>query len=525
MPDVEINDLASIGIIRDIPAHQLPPEAWSEGLNMRALNDGMERLDGREQVFGTPSVAPHYALPVQSPSQTFWLYVSLAKAYVYDGSTHTNITRQTLGVDVDYNAAQTRDWNGTLLASVPILNNGVDPPQYWSALSAATKLAVLPNWPASTSARIIRSFNSYLIALDMTKSGTRYPHMVKWSHPAEPGSVPISWDEADPTLDAGENDLPDVLAGIIQEALPLRGQFFIYKDGSTWRMTPGGALNIFNFDTFLETSGILGPRCVAITGDGTRHVVATQDDIIVHNGSSVESILSERWKEHLSNNIDPTNYRNSFMFTNAFHNEIVFCYPEVGSTNPTRALIWNYKLGQKGAITETEVNFRNVASGLIESASAAIWSTSTTAWDDYSDPWSQSIRRKLVGCATDATKFLQFDTGNLNNGAVFQGLLQRTGIAVVGKKRTGEWIVDWTKRKFLRRLWIKASGGPITVRVGTQNEPEGTVTWGASQQFDPRTQKWIDVLQSGLGLCVEFSSNNAFHLDGYKLEIELLGRY
>ena len=41
---------------------------------------------------------------------------------------------------------------------------------------------------------------NYLIALDLTKSGTRYPHMVKWSAAADPGTVPASWDETDRRL-------------------------------------------------------------------------------------------------------------------------------------------------------------------------------------------------------------------------------------------------------------------------------------------------------------------------------------
>src|SRR5687767_14481194 len=125
MPEVDINDIAKIGAVADTPAYMLPPEAWTQALNMRVVDDGLESLPGWEQIFGTPSVVPHFGTSVTTASATFILYTSLTKAYGYDGTSHTNITRQSAGVDVDYTASDTTQWNGTLLGSVPILNNGV----------------------------------------------------------------------------------------------------------------------------------------------------------------------------------------------------------------------------------------------------------------------------------------------------------------------------------------------------------------------------------------------------------------
>ena len=475
MADIEINDLTSYGVIRDVEAHQLPPEAFSFGENIRFCAEGVERIGGQAQIFGTPGVAPHFTLPVQSASQTFWLYVSLTKGYVWDGSAHTNITRQTAAVDVNYTGSFTREWNGTLLGGVPILNNGVDPPQYWATLSTATKLAALANWPASTTAKVLRAFGPYLLALNVTKSGTIYPHMVKWSHPADPGSVPSSWDNTDSTKDAGENDLPDVQAGTIQDGLPLGNRFFVYKEGSVWRMTQIGGQFIFDFGTsaFIETAGLLTARALAITGDGTRHVFASQDDILVHNGNDVESVLSERYKRYLFNAIDSTNYKNCFMYTDPYNNEVVFCYPESGQTNPNRALIWNYRIGKKGCISEREINFRNAAVGNIESASADVWSGVAGTWNSYLGPWQQQIRRRLVACNTDATQFQQMESGSTFAGTAFTATLQREDVAVIGRKRTGEWIEDFKRHRMVTRTWIKATGAPISVRLGSRSVDGG----------------------------------------------------
>ena len=526
MPEIEITDLGSVGLIRDQEGNYLPPEAWTHAMNMRSVGDGMERIGGQSQVFGTPGVTPHFLLPIVSASAIFWIYTSLTKAYVYDGTNHTNITRQTASVDVDYTATETRQWNGTLLGGIPILNNGVDDPQYWSALSAGTKLAALPNWPANTKAGVIRAFGPYLFALNISESGINFPHIVRWSHPADPGSIPSSWDHTDATKDAGRTALPDVNAGVIRDGLPLRGNFYIYKEASTWRVTTIGGEFIFDFDTFLENSGILAARCVALTGDGSRHVVATQDDIIVHNGNSHDSILSNRYKKYLTNNLDSDNYVNSFMFTNPFRDEVVFCYPEPGFTNPNRALIWNYKNAEKGVISEADVNFRNAAIGQIETASAETWDSGSNSWSVDDGPWGSLSRRRVVVCGTDATKFYKYDDeeSSTNDGTPFTGTIQREDLALLGRHRkTGEWIVDFEKRKMLRRVWIRATGGPISVRVGFKEQMNGSTSWTSVQNFDPNTQHYIDVFGSGRAVGVEFSAPVPFKVLSYKLDGDIVG--
>ena len=124
---------------------------------------------------------------------------------------------------------------------------------------------------------------------------------------------------------------------------------FIYKERSIWKMNFIGGTFIFQFDTFLEDVGILAPRCVCMDITGTRHVVVTQDDIIVHNGNTPESILTDRQRITLFNSMNRDAAQTCFMFNNKVKDEIWFCFPEAGRLNPTRALMWNAK-GGKGAI-------------------------------------------------------------------------------------------------------------------------------------------------------------------------------
>ena len=134
---------------------------------MRYSDDAMETLDGWEQVFDA-AVPAALSYGVASPTINFWLYTSLNKAAVFDGRVHTDITRVIGG---DYTASETRQWNGTILSGIAIVNNGVDVPQYWATASIATKLANLPNWDPNVRAKVIRAFGPFLVAIDLIISG------------------------------------------------------------------------------------------------------------------------------------------------------------------------------------------------------------------------------------------------------------------------------------------------------------------------------------------------------------------
>ena len=73
MTSIPIDDVASVGLVKDQPGYMLPPEAWTEAFNVRYKDGAVERLLGHSQVFGTPSVAPYFAMPLVTSSTVWWL--------------------------------------------------------------------------------------------------------------------------------------------------------------------------------------------------------------------------------------------------------------------------------------------------------------------------------------------------------------------------------------------------------------------------------------------------------------------
>jgi hypothetical protein len=317
--------------------------------------------------------------------------------------------------------------------------------------------------------------------------------------------------------------LPDVDSGIILDALQLQGRFYVYKENGVWRFRNVGGRFIFDEDAIFETIGLLATRCVAVTGDGQRHIFASNDDIYLHDGNRATPVLPLKVKRYLYNQIDVSSYKNSFMFVNSIRDEAYFCYPSQGNTIPTRAVIINYKTG---AVTESDIDGIQYATiGTIQTSDTDTWASATGTWDTDNSPWSVSNRRKLLLVKPTASKFLQLDLGAQRDGVDFTGLVQRTSLGVIGRKRTGEWIEDFEVRKLVHRVWPKMSGGPVSIRLGGQDIPNGPVRWSAAQTFNPSTQKYCDIQAEGAAIAIEISGAVDWQLDGYKLDMVTLGRF
>lgn len=530
MVKVPVNEVNLYGVIRETPLYKLPAAAWQVAENVRLVGQGIGVYGmGYKQVFGTPTAAPQFLLPVKDSSQTWWIYMSAIKGFVFGSAVHTEITRESPpGTPVNYTASTPKDWNGTILGGIPIINNGLDIPQFWANYTIATKLADLTNWPATLRAKVVRALGPFLIAANLTESGTAYPHRVRTSHPAAPGSVPLSWDPADATKDVRQVDLPDVNSGLIVEMLPLREAMYVYKESSIHRFRPTGSRSVFNRDTLSETVGCLTTRCAAITGDGQMQVAFSVDDMIVHDGVQVKSLLTNRMRRQLFNQINELQIKECFMFPIPTFNEIVFMYPEVGYTIPNRALVWNYSRGMEGAFTEMVLpaQFVAAAEGDLTNVAPDTWDILTNTWEGTTMPWNTSARRKVVLADNVNTKFFHFDADAVRDGDLFVGTIRREGLPLFDVDEQGNPVVDFTTIKLFTRIWPKIEGGIVEIRVGFSDTVNGVTTWTPAVQFDPSTQVYVDLGPiTGRAMGLEISGEGQWLLTGYTVEVFPAGEY
>ena len=528
---VSFNDVGKLGIIKDTPDHDLPFDAWSDGRNVRFFDNKVLKFPGHLPPFGTPSVPPYWLLSVPTAALYFWLYAGLEKVFAFNAGVHTDITR----LSGDYTGGADNPWNGGLIGGVPVFTNGVDLPQVWNPASFSTKLIDLPNWPTTYRAKIIRPFREFLVALDITKGITRFPHMVKWSHPADPGTIPISWDETDPTKDAGEKDLTDTDAGFVLDCLPLRNVNIVYKEGSTWIMQHIGGTFVFRIDRIFEQLGLLAPRCVVTIGEGERHFLATADDLVIHDGQTPISLLDRRQRRTLVNTIDSVNFRRSFAVRNPTEKEYWFCYPEAGNSFPNRAIVWNQR--------DNTLGHRDIPlaafgwTGVVEDLTGLTWDSDSGTWDSDSSVWGERLygfKGAPVLAVPSPANIFQTDQTEQFNGQNFLSYIERLGMPL-GHDREGNRVPEHDKFKLVSRIWPKVKGGPVNIRLGSQKLPGGAVTWTAAKSFNPATQIKLDFLdkpENGgfvpgryVTIRVESEANIHWELEAFDLDIKILSDF
>lgn len=521
MPIVRVPNAGQAGVNKDLSQHEMPIQAWSDARNIRFLDGYAYQFYGHGQVYGTPSVEPYHLLPVVVGTSRYWLYAGLAKVYAATitggAAVHTNITRQTAGVDVDY-AGAANAWTSTLLGGIPILNpgNAVDPPQMWD-LNLANKLVELTNWPASTYCKSMRGYKNYLVALNITKTTTQYPFMVKWSHPAVPGAVPVSWDETDTTKDAGEFDLAEGYDPIV-DGMALRDSFMIYKEASVWRMDFTGGPYVFRFSKVLGTSGAMNRNCI-VEVDGF-HFVLSGSDIIVHDGQQAVSVLDKQTRRWLFKNIDVDGSDKCFVFKNPFFNEVFACFPAIGSTVPDMAIVWNYK--DKTISIRELPNVHHAACGPVDNGLAGTWAQDSDPWSSDLTLWNgpdfvPSPVRCLMG--SSSTKLYMLDSSASFDGVLPTAYLERRGLSFDAPE----------KMKLVRGVRPRITGNPgetVKVSVGSQADPWEDPTYTEMTHTIGSTVA-NDCLVSGRYISVKFATGTAYQwrLDSYDLDVEPGGEW
>lgn len=517
MPFVNVPAAGQYGVNKDLSAPELPINAWTDCRNIRFLDGYAWQFYGHGEIYAGTPVVPYHVLPVTVNGTNYWLYASDKKIYaVSGGGGHVNLTRQTTGVDVDY-AATKNGWTSTVLGGIPILNDGVDPPQYWP-LNVGTRASALTNWPANTTCAVMRTFKNMLVAMDVTKAGTRYPYMVKISHPADPGTVPVTWDVTDATKDALEYDISSGY-GYIIDGLELRNSFMIYKTDGCYRMDYTGGAFIVSNQKVLGMSGAMNRNC--ITEIDGMHFVLTGFDVMIHDGNSATSVLDKQTRRYLFQSIDDQQSSLCFVFKNPFLNEVFVCYPEPGNTTCNKAMVWNWK--------DKTISFRDIPNlihanyGALENGLSQSWDSDSAPWDSDVTSWNQgeytpSLARVVM--ASSDQKLYQLDSSSTFNGSIPTAFIERTGLHFDAPD----------KRKLVKGIRPRITGtlgGTVNISVGSSDDPYTAPVYGTPVTYTIGQKPAADLFAEGRYIAIKFSSGTAYQwrLDSYMVDVQPGGNW
>jgi len=509
-----VENVGTLGIIKDIPPYSLPDGAWSDGRNVRMKEGSVQKFLGHEEVFDPPSVAPFFLMSAQTSSTYFWIYAGLAKIFVTDGVAHTDLTN----AGGDYGTTANEPWTGIVTGGIPILTNNVDPPQMWKPVQVSQKLTDLANWPAATLCKALRNYKTHLIAMNVTISGTENPRLVKWSHAAAFNDVPSSWDETDDTVDAGEYELADTRGDLI-DGLQLQDAFILYKDDAIWGMQYIGAPLIFRFYRISTTIGMIAKRCVA-EFEG-QHFVFGIDDCIITDGVNIKTILNNRYRRAIYDNINSDHFLKCFVVNNLVKNEVWACFPSGTSVFPDQALVWNWRDDTLGIRDIPQTAF--IAYGIVDdSAVDDTWDDGPpTTWDGGAvgvwnrKQYNPTIHRLLFAGTNDIKLYIGDETTQ-ENGTNMISRIERTGL-VFGDMKT----IKYCSRV---NLFMEATGA-VDIYVGSQMQPEEGIKWEGPFMFDPRIQHKIDCRVTGRLLALKIESNSGidWKLNKYEMNVKQAG--
>lgn len=489
--------------------YNLADGVFSDSRNVR-FNDGdAEKCKGTLATFGSLSQTAIWALNVNDNLNSFWLYGSESILFAYDGATHGLVS------SFSYAATPDLGYTGGSFHGYAILNDSVHAPQSW-APSLSNKIIDLVNWPASTVAKVIRPFGDFLVALGITVSSTYNARQIRWSDAAPTGALPGSWDYTDPTNQSGINELGQT-QDILIDCLPLRDTNVIYKQYNTWLMQFVGGLDVFQFRLLFSQSGMLSDNC-AIAFEGG-HLVLTDSDVIIHDGTNQQSICDKKWRKWLFSTIDVTNYKRAFVVDNPRQKETWICIPQNGDTFPTLALVFSRSNGKchvrelgspmscagLGFVPGTLTTF-DAATGTFDAATG-VFDTST-----YS-PFSQ----QLVFFDGTTKVAYQAETGEDFNGTAMSCYLDRSNMGLtrdVGSiKRIGA----------IYPKVIGTAGDTFLVSVGVRDTIDGVITWTDPFSYTMGTDYMIpDVHVSGrfISLRFAYTGGNSFRLSGFDVEFD-----
>jgi hypothetical protein len=389
--------------------------------------------------------------------------------------------------------------------------------------TAATHLDGVPAF-ITTFCRSMRSFRSFLVALNIKQSGVAFPRVVKWSTEAAIQTTPASWNETTSTVDAGEYELADT-KGDILDGMQLRDAFMIYKEDATYSMNYVGTPFIFSFRQLSPTIGAIATNCVAEFDGG--HAIFGKGNFYVNDGQRLKPVLPQRLRDYVFTSIDGAQIAKCFVAADYGRTEILFCFTADGapSVEPNKAVVWNYITNTftiKDIPDVAHMGYGNVGDPVLPST----WASATVSWATITGPWTMSyaLQDKVLLFADPInTKLYRDRSGNKKGTALMTSYVERTGLSLNAQGQP-----DHTGVKRISAIYPKMSingSNSINVYLGTSMSTEGSYDWKDPVLFNPDTQSKVSVRGTGKFFAVKFESTSDmdWELDGYALDIDNAG--
>lgn len=506
MPILNIREMGSAGVISDVAPWELPPNAFSDGINFRLASGSLQSAGGIDPVsIPSPDRLGHIAQSTDLAGDSSWVVagrssVSLLRSYGYD---------YLAGKDVS-NSDATK-WSSCQVGSVFFLNHPDLYPMYWidEPGEDSTILESLP-WHIGSDedgnilietwedqkwqCNILRAHKNFLFALGINDDGVDYPDRVFWSHPAEPNGIPFSWR---PTIEQPDSIAGSVSlgrGGAIVGGESLRDSFVIYSEGAMSVMDFVGDQLGWRRRAISETAGLVNKE--AIEEVKGVHMFFSGDDVLSFDGNQVSSLMHNRLRKRLGARVNWGAATTSWAAHYQTYNEVWFGIPEDGADNPNVAYCFNYR-DNTWSIRDLERQVSHASFGSTPSKEERPWSGFMTAWDEERGTWGQGgyrpFEKALYGVSEGVVYDLDPGVSTLGGGGTkYNDIYWDTADLSPAPVSN---IIAWDSST---DTWDTGTGDWEQIYVEELPEGDGENIWaGAKEIWQDRTDSWNESTASG----------------------------
>lgn len=509
-----------LDINSDISGVELPPGTFTDGVNFRVKDDTLETTEGNSLWYTCPcSVSTGRSISANDGSKDYIISASSTGIFITDGTQSGPI------YNTGFSEIDPFDWSFDKLGPIVVANHPIVGALYSYPIGIGSNFYFLPYSNLESfdpvygrTAKVIRSHKTFLFLLNLTERvnnvSVEQIDGYRWSHPADVNSIPPSWDETDQFFLAGKANL-GTQGGAIVDGLSLIDSFIIYSENSIDSLTLTGDSFVWRRNTLTTNVGLLAKDCVVeVNGN---HFLITPDDIIVNNGNEVKSILFGKLRKHFRERLSSTYYKKSFAIHNKSDKEVWFCIPTGTSTDVDLAYVYNYYL-DRWSIRDLPNNTRHLVSSSKTSNSNSWDSVQGQTWSQFQNATWGSMKQitpfddTLFSVISDGQILDIKDTLQPNNGTI----LERLNFPLEGLKQVTSLVRVYPKVK---------SSSPVIFRFGFQQHYGGPITWKPEVEYNPSTQRKIDIRTTGESHCWQIKNKNGeyFKFSGMDIEYTLSG--
>lgn len=519
-----VSNLAEAGLNSDLMPSVMSPSFLTYCLNVRSVSGGIAPFGGHSAVIDMPDMSePGDMLYIDSGTEKSWIIPCRLKVFKLDG-VFTDVTPTGM-VDVGDN----RLWSGTDLSGIAIINHPTSGPLYLPPSS--DKFIPLPfkantDWHvAKQSCDMIVSHKQFLFALGVNNNGKYVPDSIRWSAPADIGGVPPTWEETDVTSTAGYTILGGS-GGSIVGAIPMRDALCIYRSRGITILDYVGGRYVWRIRHLTSNSGLIASDAV-VDVDGV-HYFISDGDVLRNDGNSIKSIANSRIKKRMQA-INKDKFYMSYAVHNPSNKEILFCVPTNTSDYPDVAYVYNY-INDAWFSRALPRHVKSKYGATIKKLSD--WDHIETDWDGWDHSWDNDSTTPFDNSVLAIVPPIEASDSEPAVKGKIIGLTSIIGLNIEPFnsiiERTDYLIGTLGTTKTIQRIYPRISGSsPVMIQIGSQQSPGGAITWKPPCEFNPNTDRKIDIRSTGILHAFRVYADNvnsSFLLSGLDFEYVEAGR-